>query len=484
MPIAQKETLEREIKLHVPRRFSLPRLPGEPLVPHTFTSTYYDTETFRLAKAGITLRYRTEMRKGVWQLKLPLDEARLELEFEGGRGSVPESVKKVLFAHLRGHELRPIAKLRTRRTGMRVRDVEGALADVVVDSVSALDGRRVIRHFQELEVELTGGDEKALHRIEKALRGAGAQDGDHRPKVFQALGLPSTVPAIEVEPTAPPSDHVKAMLQEQVRSLLRHDPGIRLGTDPEYLHQARVATRRLRAYLRATCAMFAHDWVEGLRAELSWLGNVLGPVRDLDVLLDYLRTESGSLTLPERRAFEKLITVVEEERTTARSAMMEALESEPYLAFVERIESAAQSPAVVDPNVSLIAIAQAAFKKLCRAVREAEPSAAEATDEALHRIRIKGKRARYTAELAEALCGKPAKRFIRQSKAFQDLLGQHQDAIVAEQRLRKLLNPKPGALAAFALGRLIERQDGHRRQARAALAKAWSKLEKRGQKAW
>ena len=53
-----KQTLEREIKLSVPRGFLLPSFDGEPLPAKTFTSTYYDTDTYRLAQARITLRYR------------------------------------------------------------------------------------------------------------------------------------------------------------------------------------------------------------------------------------------------------------------------------------------------------------------------------------------------------------------------------------------------------------------------------------------
>ena len=79
------------------------------------------------------------------------------------------------------------------------------------------------------------------------------------------------------------------MIAVQVGELIAHDPGTRLGDDPEELHQARVATRRLRAVLRAARPLLDPGWTESLRAELSWLGGALGPVRDLDVLLDHLR---------------------------------------------------------------------------------------------------------------------------------------------------------------------------------------------------
>ena len=55
MPPPDKQTLEREIKLSVPRGFRLPFFKGEPLPAKTFTSTYYDTDSYRLAQAGITV---------------------------------------------------------------------------------------------------------------------------------------------------------------------------------------------------------------------------------------------------------------------------------------------------------------------------------------------------------------------------------------------------------------------------------------------
>jgi CHAD domain-containing protein len=475
------QTLERELKLRVTRDFTLPQLLGERLPPRMFTSTYFDTEGYRLARAGITLRYRIEARKGDWQLKLPHGEARLELAFTGGRTSPPDSLARLLFAHLRGLPLKPIARLRTRRTGMQVRGGDGSVADVVVDSVVALNGRRVSHHLYELEVELIDGTDKDLERIEGLLRDVGAQAGDQRPKVFQVLGLDLPVLVVPVPPTASPVEQVKALLQTQATLLLAHDPGTRLGTDEEELHQMRVATRRLRAYLRAARPMLAPDWVTHARTELAWLGSTLGPVRDLDVLLGHLDKECAALNLPERRAIERLLQALKRERAAARVVLLQALESDRYQALLERLEIGAQSPAVVDATVSLADIAGAEFMTLRRAMQESGP---DASDQLLHRIRIQGKRARYAAELAEPSVGKPAARFLRQAKALQDLLGEHQDALVTEQRLRKLLGQARGKFAAFAVGRLVERQYERRRIARARLPNGWTKLEKRGRKAW
>jgi CHAD domain-containing protein len=481
MTLPCKQTLERELKLSVKRNFMLPPLPGKPLPPRLLLSTYYDTGDYRLAKAGITLRRRIEARKGVWQLKIPRDAARLELEFAGGRLSPPESLTKLLFAHLRGLPLQQIARLRTRRRGMQMVGAQGPLADVVVDSVTALSGRRVSQHLYELEVELTGGSEKDLLQIEQVLREAGAQEGDHRPKVFQVLGLELPVSPAQAPPEAPPVEQLKAMLQIEFQQLLAHDPGTRLGTDQEDLHRMRVATRRLRAYLKAAQPMLVPDWTDNIRTELAWLGNTLGLVRDLDVLLGYLDQECATLDLPERQAFGRVLSLLQGERAEARAVLLQGLESDRYLALLDLAEAAAQSPAVADATVSLMDIARVEYKKLRRAMLESGP---EAEDKLLHQIRIKAKRARYAAELAESSAGKPATRFIRQCMTLQGLLGEHQDAVVSEQRLRKLLGQISGSLVALSLGRLIERQCERRRKVRTVLPKAWAKLQKRAEKAW
>ncbi|MDF0642474.1 MAG: CYTH and CHAD domain-containing protein [Nitrospira sp.] len=475
-----KHTLERETKLGVERGFRLPDLPGEPIKPRTFTSTYFDTEDHRLARSGITLRYRTEARAGVWQLKLPRNGSRLELEFAGKLTAPPASLTEILLAHTRSRPLRPLARLRTKRTGVRVSGDDGPLAEVVMDDVASLDGRRVTHRLYELEIELLNGSEKDLARIENRLREAGARDGDPRPKFFRILGWPPS--PISRTPSGPePIEQVKALLRGETSRLLLHDPGTRLGSDPEDLHQMRVSARRLRAYLRAAAPMLNPEWAEALRTELAWLGRMLGPVRDLDVLLSYLNAERAAFRHPERRALQPVIDELQRERTEARDLLMQALESDRYLALLDRLEAAAQFPVVTGDTVSLLEIAHAEYRTLRRAVRK---GGSEASDKALHKIRIKGKRARYATELAEASLGKPATRVIRQIRALQDLLGEHQDAVVCEQRFRKLLRRSRGKLTAVSLGRLIERQCERRREMRASLPAVWSKLERRAAKLW
>ncbi|HET8759606.1 MAG TPA: CYTH and CHAD domain-containing protein, partial [Nitrospiria bacterium] len=416
MSAPQRETLEREIKLRVGPGFVLPPLSGRPLHSRVFTSTYYDTNEYRLARHGITLRYRQEGVRGVWQLKLPANEARRELEFSGGRKMPPSAITDLLYAHLRGESLRPIAKLRTRRTGVRALELDEPIADVVVDSVAVLDGRKMLRRFSEVEIEQVGGHGAAVRRIEKRVRKAGAEDGDPRPKVFQALDLAWPTPPLVAAPGAPPVEHLKALVQLQADRLLQHDPGTRLGTDVEDVHQMRVATRRLRAALRAAGPMLAADWAESLRGELAWLGGALGAVRDLDVLSANLRAECATLRPSERRACARWIDALARERAEKRTELLRALTGERYLALLDRLEAAAASPVVTDAPVGLPDLARKADRALRGAVRARGLAGSDAS---LHRLRILGKRARYAAELAEAAIGTPAVRYLKQLQRWQ-----------------------------------------------------------------
>lgn len=472
-------TLERELKLRGAPDL-LDRLDGEPLEERRFTSTYYDTADYRLARSGLTLRRRVERGKSLWQLKLPRGSARLELERPGGPAGPPEWMRELLVAFIHERELAPVAKLRTVRRGLRLAAEGGSAADVVMDDVAILDGHKVTGSFRDLEIEVVDGDDQTLEEIERELRKVGARRGDPRPKVLRALDFdPETAAAVRRDASA--VEHLQARVERVYEQLLAHDPGTRLGDDPEDLHQLRVATRRLRALFRAARPVLAREWSEPLRAELAWLGGALGPTRDLDVLTQHLREEAEDLSPDERRALGRAVAALEAEREEAGATLREALESERYFELLAAVERAARAPHVASRNVSLRDVAAREFRKLRRSMKSLP---AAPGDEELHEARIKGKRARYAAELAEGVVGKPAARFITHAKRFQDVIGEHQDAVVAGERLRELRRRARGASSAFALGRLVERQHRRRERARSELSAAWKKLERSGRKAW
>ncbi len=274
-------------------------------------------------------------------------------------------------------------------------------------------------------------------------------------------------------------DHVLAAMKGQVDAIRAHAAGTR-GRDPEHVHQMRVAVRRLRAILRAGRSFFDPRWVDGLRRELKWLGTVLGGVRDLDVLRANLRCQVETLPAPERRAGQQyVLRRLDGDRVRARAALRAALAGPRYARLLARLEAALVHPSARPSAVPLQSIAASEFKTLRKAVKKlpGQPS-----DEALHAVRIKVKRARYAAELVQPIIGRRAERFIDKAKKVQDILGEHQDAVVAEEYLRKVTARTP---AAQALARqLIKQQPKRRKEARAAFSKTWPELKRRGRKAY
>jgi CHAD domain-containing protein len=161
--------------------------------------------------------------------------------------------------------------------------------------------------------------------------------------------------------------------------------------------------------------------------------------------------------------------------------MLAGLESARYIALMETLEEATRSIMVRPDQPGLKAGAVMEFKKLRKAARKLE---AEHDDELMHRVRRLAKKARYSAELLQNTVGKPVSKFISKTKALQDVLGEHQDAVVAEARVREYLSEADDRLGAFALGRLVERQAARRRAARADFPDAWSAVERSGRQAW
>ena len=101
-----------------------------------------------------------------------------------------------------------------------------------------------------------------------------------------------------------------------------------------------------------------------------------------------------------------------------------------------------------------------------------------------HCVRIRAKRARYAAELSEFSSGRGAVRFIEQIKLLQDQLGDIQDAVMAEDRLRRFTSKKAGKRSAFLAGQMVERQRQRRRQAKRAFPSIWKQVKKCGKVAW
>jgi CHAD domain-containing protein len=301
-----------------------------------------------------------------------------------------------------------------------------------------------------------------------------------RPVTPERLGLaPLPVPATAKDPVA---RHVRAALHTQTLAMLHYEPGTRTGEDPEDLHQMRVSVRRLRAVLKSAPQSVPDS--DRLRAELGWFGAALGPVRDLDVLIDRLRAESDDFPDDERGVAATLLDGLVNERIAARERLTSALNSSRYRTLLGHLAQAANSP--IDPTAAepeLMDLVRAPYRKLRRAVR-ALP--ADPPDEQLHRLRILGKRLRYAAELVKPITGRQLKELVRASKELQEVLGEHQDACVAEQEVRRLVAAQGDVVdwdLVFVAGRLVEREHVRRVTTRDQWHDAWQAVEREGKTA-
>src|SRR5438477_8034210 len=332
-----RRMLEREVKLAAPPAFNLPDLEdlaaavtSSPVDERRLETIYYDTPDLRLARWGANLRVRQG--EG-WTLKLPSTSegpalTRRELEFPGDAGRPPDAAVALVIAYVRRASLVPVASLSTLRRRIQLKTRDGAvLAEVVDDDVSVIQGLRIQNRFREVEVELRDPSaDRLLDPILARLRHAGASDEDQASKLVRALGARAPaapeVDPILLAPTARARDLVRHVIAVSVASLLRHDPGVRLGDDPEDVHRARVATRRLRSQLRTFRALLDPVWANALRADLRWLGAGLGSVRDKQVMSQRLRGRTTALAADDGPIVGELADELQAESEEARARLV------------------------------------------------------------------------------------------------------------------------------------------------------------------
>jgi CHAD domain-containing protein len=201
-------------------------------------------------------------------------------------------------------------------------------------------------------------------------------------------------------------------------------------------------------------------------------------VRDADVLLERLRWSSADFADDERESVEVLLDGLEKQRRGARRHMLRALRGSRFRALLASLEEAAREAEPVAPGPGPVAdVVDKPLRAFAKAVGRLGDSP---PDDDLHALRIKGKRLRYAAELVR---GKKAKKLVKATKRFQDVLGDHQDAVVAEERVRALLDAvDDGAPSEVALvaGRLIERERARRADCRARWRDAAAAVRRAG----
>jgi len=492
-----RSATEREVKLGAWVGFRLPDLDGvfegitsAPLVERDLKAAYYDTDDLRLARWGVTLRHRTG-EGTAWTVKLPEGEegpalVRREVSCDGPADRVPDEALDLVCAYLRREPLVVVANINTKRSGVILSDVEGlAVAEVVDDEVSVLHDGRVAARFREVEVEVADRAPPGLiDAVVRRLRKAGAGKPDATPKLVRALGERALRPAeladvdLGDQPTA--AEVIRTTMVASVTRILRHDAGVRVGDDPEDIHQARVGTRRLRSDLRTFAPLLDEDWVGFLRGELEWVAAELGAVRDADVLTERLRRQAELLPGRDGAGLAPLFRRLAKEREEAGARLLKTMSTDRYLDLLDRLVAGARSPEVrpdaTEPADQVLGeLVARPWRHLKKVVGQLGP---EPSDGDLHQVRIRAKRVRYAVEAATPAVGGGAKAFARKLACLQEVLGDHQDAVVAEQWLR-LAADQATAAEALAAGELIAVQRAEEVACRAAWPGVWKKVAKK-----
>jgi CHAD domain-containing protein len=272
------------------------------------------------------------------------------------------------------------------------------------------------------------------------------------------------------------ADAISAVVGKATLSIRTHEAGSRNGGDIENVHQMRVATRRIRAYLKAAKPALDREAADGLRTDLSDLAQALGVVRDLDVMIEQLHSEAAALGEPDTAALEALIGSLDAERTAARRTLVRQLDDPDYDALLVELDETTRKPPVANPWADLRELGAGEFGRLAKAHRKmTKQFGDDPPDDDLHELRILGKRARYTAELQQKT--KPISEFLDALAGLQEVLGNHQDASVLEDQLRAMVAASRDPVAAIAAGRVIEGARRRKVVARKAFPAAWNAVQ-------
>jgi CHAD domain-containing protein len=443
------------------------------------SAVYFDTADQRLATYSATMRRRTGGGDAGWHLKVPLGtDARTELRLplndgpERATNAPPDELAELTTAMTRGAVLRPVAQLKTHR---RVWDLLGAdgepLAEVTDDRVTAtrLDGSSNVEEWRELEVELAGGAADVLDRVEKVLKKAGIRRARHSSKLAKLVPPPARL-AFDAEASA--GEALLAYVHAQADVLVRQDLAVRRDA-PDAVHQMRIAARRLRAALRVYERLL--PGTERLRADLRWLGRELADARDLQVQEEHLT--SAVAALPDELVVgpvsARLTRHFSPAGAAARAAVVATLADKRYRRALDGLARLLSDPGLTDHA------SRAAAKELPKHLRRAyRQTKRRLSADTLHRGRKAAKRYRYAMEVAEPAVGTTARTARKAAKELTQVLGEHQDGVIAQPVLRDLgMQANMAGENGFTYGLLLEQERTRCARAEAEYPAYWRRVK-------
>lgn len=474
--------------------------------PRRRTDRCLDTTDLRLTRWGVTLRQRVGgPDAGTWTLELPVglgpggpappraDPARrrggrqrvfhAEMPVPGAADSVPPRLVAATTGFVRGAELVEVARLVTTPTRWRWTRRGRVGAELVEDAIAATGSGPLagtLARSRELRIQETpSASSELVDAIVAAVGTSGARPDDGRTTMPGLFGASVAAPADPATPTDPGwssvERHVAAALAESTRRLLECLPAAVLGTEPEGVHQARVAIRRLRSCLRAFAPLLEPQWSAGWRDGLEWLSDGLGRVRDADVMLERLTAMAvGMPAGMDGAGRSRVLAALATERVAHHGGLVAQLGGTRAARVLDDVVRSVAAPGWNGPDgrdgedrerwaVDVLRRrlrrswrrlddALAAFGAVERGGPVGGPvGAVEELPLALHRVRIRAKQLRYTAEAAAPVL--PAVGPVGAAAAnLQELLGELTDRDATRRWLQRV-GPGLDAAAAFEAGR-------------------------------
>jgi CHAD domain-containing protein len=465
---------------------------------------YFDTPNQDLARNKITLRRRTGGHDAGWHLKLPAGpdtrtEIHAPLAASGPEDTVPNELLDVVLAIVRDRPVRPVARITTKRESRVLYSAEGtALAEFSNDHVIAWaagssessDSDPEQQEWREWELELieqseakngapneTAGTE-LLSRLSNRLLDAGAVPAGHGSKLARVLGATA-----RSNGRPPIQDPVHRAVAQHVDELLVWDRAVRADAY-DAVHQMRVTIRKIRSLLRVSQDSFGLSDDACVLNELRELAGVLGVARDAEVLAERYQHQLDHLApeLVRGPVRQRLVEGARSRYQTGLRRAQLAMRSQRYFRLLDALDSTvAEVPdASLGEEAAPVTI-DAAYKKVRKAAKAAddleqdiqEDEAGRDLDEALHSIRKRAKRLRYTA----AATGE--NEVAKQAKGIQTLLGEHQDSVVSREHLSQQAEAAQAAGEdTFTYGLLYQREIDLAAACREQLDDALGELDK------
>ncbi|MDQ2838766.1 MAG: CHAD domain-containing protein [Actinomycetota bacterium] len=446
---------------------------------------YFDTGELTLLRAGITVR-RTA---NGWRLDAGDYQQRWSDRGESApdhgetvpdRGESPPEELRRLLAPWAPDDLRAVLTLRISRTEYQIRDRAGELQLALADCEIRADGRSIaLTTSRWRELRLSRGPAGGNEELAQA-----AADLTSRGAVQRADGRSGLSIAVHGHPDRHGPNSAAGLIADYLRAQCDALVGGHCAVSstpfddepaedpPEAVHRTRVATRRTRATLRSFAALFQAEPAGRLGDELAWFAGVLGPVRDLEVLRS--RLSRAVRALPAELVIgpvgEQIDSFLRAELHQATQALLAALTGERYRQLVLELARWRTDPPFTDlahqPAGRLSKYLDRAERTLAKKLEQADR---DPQDEKLHSARKAGKRARYAAEVAAPALGKSASALAASAERLQTVLGEHQDAVVSVEVLRRISEQvAESGQNAFSYGVLVA--DQHRLATEAARA--------------